>query len=223
MEKDEQIGCWHIHVSCFSSPRHRCYKIEKVQYENCDYVRLSWPVGEFIKSNQAGKQSELRSTTVCRGSNFSAGHCGFTAIFWIGKSLFGAITKASEVGMTRMFDQSENMELCGDIYEGDLDGNEDIYESLPSCCRTGSSVWSIWLGNSWPYPRVSWRKKWGGYYLILERFKGYRTGSSTFMIFDTETQVVKKSSWRRFLVIKLKFCNSTTGKARIAIHCWISK
>ncbi|MCA9372515.1 metallophosphoesterase [Candidatus Woesebacteria bacterium] len=100
--------------------------------------------------------------------------------------------EGERVGMTRMFDQSENMELCGDIYEGELDGTKIFMNHYPRAAELAAQSGQFDLaihGHTHEYREEKVGECW---LLNPGEIQGYRTGSSTFMIFDTETQVMRK-------------------------------
>lgn len=100
--------------------------------------------------------------------------------------------EGERVGMTRMFDQSENMELCGDIYEGELDGTKIFMNHYPRAAELAAQSGQFNLaihGHTHEYREEKIGKCW---LLNPGEIQGYRTESSTFAIFDTEKNTIEK-------------------------------
>jgi len=100
--------------------------------------------------------------------------------------------EAERVGLTRKFDASEKIELCGDIFEGEVDGVKIFMNHYPriSELATNSGEFDLCIfGHTHEYEKKKVKKC-----LLINpgEIQGYKTGNSTFVIFDTEKKDSKK-------------------------------
>lgn len=100
--------------------------------------------------------------------------------------------EGEKMGMTRKFDASEKIELCGDVFEGKIGGAIIYMNHYPrnaeNAFKSGDYDMCI-CGHTHEY-RVENNKK----CVLLNpgEIQGYVTGKSTFAIFDTVSKQVTK-------------------------------
>ncbi|WKZ30419.1 MAG: metallophosphoesterase [Candidatus Dojkabacteria bacterium] len=97
-----------------------------------------------------------------------------------------------QVNMTRKMDASEKIELCDDIFEGELGGVKIFMNHYPRIGELAakSGEFDVCIhGHTHEY-----REETVGNTLLLNpgEIQGYATGTSTFMILDTESKSVEK-------------------------------
>lgn len=96
--------------------------------------------------------------------------------------------EAERVGMTRKFDASEKVELCGDIFEGELDGLKVFMNHYPRFTELAAKSGEFDLcvyGHTHDYNEA----RIGNALLINPgEIQGFKTGKPTFVIFDTATK-----------------------------------
>jgi putative phosphoesterase len=100
--------------------------------------------------------------------------------------------EAERVGMVRMIDASKNIELCGDIFEGEIANIKIFMNHYPRIAELAakSNEFDLCIyGHTHIYSEA----KIGNTLLVNPgEIQGYRTGKPSFIIFDTETKSVNK-------------------------------
>lgn len=100
--------------------------------------------------------------------------------------------EGEKVGLTRKFDSSNKIELCGDIYEDTIDGIKIFMNHYPRITELAALSGEFDLcvfGHTHKY----FEKKIKDCLLVNPgEIQGYATGNVTFMIYDTKKEVVKK-------------------------------
>ncbi len=100
--------------------------------------------------------------------------------------------EAERMGLTRKFDASEKIELCGDIYEGELGGLRVFMNHYPRIAELAAKSGEFDLcvfGHTHEYKE----EKIGSCLLVNPgEIQGYKTGESSFIIFDTKSKKVEK-------------------------------
>ena len=105
--------------------------------------------------------------------------------------------EAEQVGMTRRMDSSEKIDLCGDVYEETVDGVRIFMNHYPRfvefAAKSGEFDLCI-FGHTHEY-----HNKMIGNCLLINpgEIQGYRTGTATFVIFDTTSKKAEKVIVRR--------------------------
>ncbi|MBP9820313.1 metallophosphoesterase [Candidatus Woesebacteria bacterium] len=100
--------------------------------------------------------------------------------------------EGERVAMTRKMDASEKIELCGDVYEGTIDGIKIFMNHYPRftelAAKSGEFDLCIY-GHTHHY-----HHEMVGVCLLLNpgEIQGYGTGVSSFVIFDTKTKKAEK-------------------------------
>jgi len=100
--------------------------------------------------------------------------------------------EAERVGMTRKFEASEKMQLCGDIFEGEFDGIKIFMNHYPKITELAakSKEFNVCIhGHTHEY-----REEKIGNTLLLNpgEIQGYQTGKPSFIIFDTKSRAVRR-------------------------------
>ncbi|PIZ45825.1 metallophosphoesterase [candidate division WWE3 bacterium CG_4_10_14_0_2_um_filter_41_14] len=100
--------------------------------------------------------------------------------------------EAEKVGMTRMMDASEKIELSGDIYEGEIDGVKVFMNHYPRISELAAKSGEFDLcihGHTHEYRQ----EKIGETILINPgEVQGFKTGVASFVVFDTVSKQVEK-------------------------------
>lgn len=95
--------------------------------------------------------------------------------------------EAERVGLTRKFDASSNIELCGDIYEKKVNGTKIFMNHYPRISKLAALSGEFDL-CIFGHTHEHHKEKIGDALLINPgEIQGYRTGMSTFVIFDTQS------------------------------------
>lgn len=100
--------------------------------------------------------------------------------------------EAERVGITRMMDANKKFEMCGDIFEGEIYGIKIFMNHYPKigelAAKSGNYDLCIY-GHTHEY----FEGKVGETILVNPgEIQGYKTGTSSFIVFDTESKEVKK-------------------------------
>jgi len=100
--------------------------------------------------------------------------------------------EAERVGIVRKMDSSKNMEMCGDVFEGTIDGIKIFMNHYPRFTELAAKSGEFDLcihGHTHIY-----RQEVLGNTVLINpgEIQGYKTGQSTFIIFDTSTRDIKK-------------------------------
>ncbi len=100
--------------------------------------------------------------------------------------------EAEKVGLTRMMDSSNKIELCGDIFEGEIGGVKIFMNHYPRIAELAAKSKEFDLcifGHTHEYVE----SKIGNTILVNPgEIQGYKTGKASFVIFDTESKRLKK-------------------------------
>lgn len=100
--------------------------------------------------------------------------------------------EGERLGMTRKFDASNKLELCGDIFEGEIEGLKIYMNHYPRNAQLAAKSGEFDLcvfGHTHEY----FEEKVGDVWLINPgEIQGYATGKVTFIIFDTESKTLEK-------------------------------
>lgn len=100
--------------------------------------------------------------------------------------------EAEKVGLTRMMDASEKVELCGDIFEGEIDGIKIFMNHYPRIAElaTKSGEFDLCIhGHTHEYRE---EKVENTILINPGEIQGYKTGKASFVIFDTEDKSISK-------------------------------
>lgn len=100
--------------------------------------------------------------------------------------------EAERVGITRKMDTSQNMEMCGDIFEDTIDNIKIFMNHYPRITELAAKSKEFDLcihGHTHIY-----REERVGDTILLNpgEIQGYKTGKPSFVIFDTQTKEIKK-------------------------------
>ncbi len=100
--------------------------------------------------------------------------------------------EAERVAMTRKMDASEKLELCSDIYEDTVDGVRIFMNHYPRLAELAAKTGEFDLcvfGHTHEYHHEI-----VGACLLINpgEIQGYRTGTSTFIVFDTQNKTAEK-------------------------------
>ena len=100
--------------------------------------------------------------------------------------------EAERVGITRKMDASEQMELCGDAYEAVIDGVRIFMNHYPRFVELAAKSGEFDLcifGHTHKY-----HNEMIGNCLLINpgEIQGYKTGISSFVVFDTQTKNAEK-------------------------------
>lgn len=95
-------------------------------------------------------------------------------------------------GMTRKMDASEKIELCGDVYEDSVDGVKICMNHYPRFAQLAAKSGEFELcifGHTHEY-----HHEMVGVCLLINpgEIQGYKTGISSFVVFDTQTKKAEK-------------------------------
>ncbi len=100
--------------------------------------------------------------------------------------------EAERMGLTRMIDASEKIELCGDIFEGEIDGTKIFMDHYPRVAELAAKSGEFDL-CIYGHTHIYGEDKVGNAVLINPgEVQGYKTGKPSFVIFDTEKNSVSK-------------------------------
>lgn len=100
--------------------------------------------------------------------------------------------EGEKVGLTRKFDTSKNIELCGDVFEGEIDRIKIFMNHYPRtvelAVKSGEFDLCVY-GHTHEY-----EERMIGKTLLINpgEIQGYTTGIASFIIFDTKTKSVEK-------------------------------
>lgn len=100
--------------------------------------------------------------------------------------------EGEKVGITRKMDLLPNITMCGDIYEGELDSVRIFMNHYPKIVELAAMSGKYDLcvhGHTHIYREETVEKC-----ILLNpgEIQGYKTGTSTFVIFDTQTKQIQK-------------------------------
>lgn len=100
--------------------------------------------------------------------------------------------EGEHMGITRKLDASKKIELCGDTYEGEIDGVKIFMNHYPRFAELAAKSGEFNLcvcGHTHEYRE----QKIGDCILVNPgEIQGYATGQSSFVVFDTGSKKVKK-------------------------------
>lgn len=96
------------------------------------------------------------------------------------------------VGITRQMDAIENIEMCGDVFEGEISGVRVFMNHYPRYAELAAASGEFDLcihGHTHEY-----REEKVGETLLINpgEIQGWRTGKATFVVFDAESGEVEK-------------------------------
>lgn len=100
--------------------------------------------------------------------------------------------EAEKMGLTRKFDASKKIQLCGDIFEGEFEGVKIFMNHYPRIAELAAKSGEFDLciyGHSHEYHHEIINKCLS---INPGEIQGYATGNVTFMIYDTKKRGVER-------------------------------
>lgn len=141
--------------------------IEVANSENCEYLLFA---GDFIAPTGIPTLQRFK---------------GKVRLVW-------GNNEGETVKFTRLMDKTENLKLCGDVFEEEIDGVKIFMNHYPRIVELAAKSGEFDLciyGHTHHYHEERLGECW---FINPGEIQGYQTGNVTFIIFDTTTKSLTK-------------------------------